>query len=136
MNSTIRDIVKRRCEQSALIVLVFLTLLVSCPLRKAFQVHTGAPVTKQLNPYKATVAGEQHCDHSEIVAFSEHNKEVGFELPVDYFPSFSYYVLLVRGRTTQQPVFATDRQFATDKVPFYILYNKLKVFISDVVTQV
>ena len=122
---------KKQCNLLFLVLLSLLTLFSSCTVRKAVLVELNIPVTNQLNPSKTTVpvrvpsyCGVSNCSY---LPSGTPQKELNFS--ADYIVPVSYLFINVPKETKQQLVPAYFGYYVSDKVPIYILYKKMKLWV-------
>ena len=129
MDNNDQSKVKRIGHLPLLAIWVLLTLFSSCSVRKSVQAQLGFPVTKQLNPSKTSLTGEQHCEHPAHATLLDQTKKTGFEPAIDFLPSSSTLYLSATEKVADQPFSTLYGWFHPGKVPFYILYKKMKLWV-------
>lgn len=106
------------------VLMLLLTLLAPCNVRKGIQVSLHVPVTQTTNPAKTTVS---HCaTYQDAVTATQQQKEAKQQLPTDAFLANS--IAIVAAERSQQPT-KTQHTFAapTNGPPLYVRYQKMKI---------
>lgn len=108
-----------------MIVLIVLTVLSSCTIRKAIQAQWEVPVAKQLNPSKSIFSGGTVCAFTEVLPATQHASFADLGFTAMLLPLVLTFGLLLIGN----PAPASQPQVVghPEKIPFYILYRKLKI---------
>lgn len=112
-----------------MIAMIVLTVLSSCTVRKAIKAHSDIPVARQLNPSKIILSGSGVCATADVV-FTANQSEISQieHLPV-FLPFISEFRLTFFAESVRPQYFCADVRSISDKVPYYILYKKMKFWI-------
>ncbi len=108
-----------------MIALIVLTVLSSCTVRKAIQAQLDVPVERQLNPSKSILTGGASCTTTDILPAAHPTEFSGIEFTAFLVPLILNLRLLIAVEPI--PFVHTQTVGISDKIPFYILYKKLKI---------
>lgn len=111
-----------------MIALIVLTVLSSCTVRKAIQAQMDVPVARQLNPSKSILSAGTFCAATEVRPASQQTEFTGIEFTAFLVPLILNLRLLIAAEPI--PFVHIQTVGITDKIPFYILYKKLKIRLS------
>lgn len=122
---------KKQCNLLFLVLLSLLTLFSSCTVRKAVLVELNIPVTNQLNPSKTTVPVRvpSYCGVSNCIYLPSETPQKELNFSADYIVPVSNLFINVPKETKQQLAPAYFGYYVSDKVPIYILYKKMKLWV-------
>jgi len=111
-----------------MIALIVLTVLSSCTVRKAIQAQMDVPVARQLNPSKSILSAGTFCAATDVLPAAQQMDFTGIEFTAFLVPLILNLRFLVHAEPA--PFVHTQTVGITDKIPFYILYKKLKIRLS------
>ena len=103
---------------------LFLTIFLSCNVKKGLQAYFGAEITKPLNVSKTTIAENPSCQLLEEISQTEapENQAIAFPFVAALFLSG---VLFPVTRNAQNPIPFSGAVFLTSAQPLFLLFRKL-----------
>lgn len=112
-----------------MIALIVLTVLSSCTTRKALQVQLDIPVARQLNPSKSILSGGGVCATTDVVFIATSSETSQIDRTPFFVPFISEFRLTIFAESARLQYSCADARSFSDKVPYYILYKKMKFWI-------
>lgn len=120
---------RRKSVLPSILLLATLMIFSSCTVVNALQAQLNVPPAQKLNPSKATLSTQTICEYSDYVTVVNSGEKNDHEQPHSLLPSTSTLLPSLPPYFNHQPLTISVGWSIANKVPVYILYQKMKLWV-------